>query len=190
MTIYVVSYPLDSMFEAVSVAMDDEKRAQVRDSLGREGIKASPNQFETLIENISSAIKKYRPPDPKQGFRATHDALREIVRLADKQVPPIEKIRELILSLSDRTIHVLESHAMYFLQDQFPDRPYSGDVRTWIKEATDEEVLGVVTLAVTGSRPMQRSRGNGRRSRCRLSTSFSSKELDDSIVTMIGRALR
>jgi hypothetical protein len=156
--------------QAVHYRLDDEKRAQVRDCLNKEGLSLRPDRFERLIRGIEASIIHFLATGPREGFREAHDALRKLWEMSRDDDPAIAVLRARIKGLPKKAVEYVDRRAPIVIAHLFPTEPPVTRFQQWAADADPTTLIAVTrVVSAEGGRIVPgRSRGAGKRSKPRL----------------------
>jgi hypothetical protein len=153
------------------VTLGEEERAILRQVLRQAGI--DPKQFlATLVNKVQTCMAYYRAVAQPATFRERHDALRELLRLADEEDPPIAVIRGRIMELEPTDLSDITERAERLWPRVFPGQCLGNDFdfARWSQTAPKDQLLEAVRTFVPGGAEIVpgRARPGGKRSAARL----------------------
>ena len=152
--------------------LDEEKRDILRGVLRQAGAKSTKEVVKRLIAAIEPLMADYRQAASQGTCRERHDALRELLCLADKDDPPVAVIRKWVAELEPTDIAEAAERAHRLWSRIFPRQKLESDFDfvVWSKTAPKAMLLEAIqALFSDGGAVVQgRARPSGKRSRSRL----------------------
>jgi hypothetical protein len=154
-----------------AVKLDDEERRWVAGIVKKAGIKAPPAELHQFVNRGEYSIAVFRAATARRAstHREAHDAMRKLFFKAhEDDCSPIE-IRSLVDALPERAIDQIDRRAAIVIPKLFRGETADHGFRQWAKTAARKKFIQAVqVLSSQGARPVDRSRGPGKRSGMRV----------------------
>ena len=161
--------------------LDAEQRARLQDCLTKAQVQLPPDQFDRFARDIETSIDYFLTAEPEGTFRAAHDALAALWKLAHDDDPPIGVLRARLRRLPRKAAEYIGRRARTVISRLFPgestgvgvfdppERAVEGFLDWAATTNGSKLVKALQVLSADGARIVAgRGRGGGKRSRPKM----------------------